>query len=69
MSKQKKSRKEVLAQIGKLPPDLIEGIAMVIETAEVEGDYHWNGEGSTWEDSVSGTLNSLAAEIRNSPNA
>lgn len=36
------------------------GIAAIIRSADIEGDYHWNGEDSVWEEDVSATLNGLA---------
>ena len=35
----------------------------VIETAEVQGDYNWNGEDSVYEDDVNSTLRQLASEF------
>jgi len=37
------------------------GIAEIIRSADVEGDYNWNGEDSVWEEDASATLNSLAS--------
>jgi glyceraldehyde-3-phosphate dehydrogenase/erythrose-4-phosphate dehydrogenase len=37
------------------------GIAEIIRSADVEGDYNWNGEDSFWEEDASATLNSLAS--------
>ena len=36
------------------------GIAEIIRSADIEGNYHWNGEYSVWEESTSETLQSLA---------
>jgi hypothetical protein len=57
-------RDRALAKIAQLSPEVVEAIAIVIETAEVQGGYVFDGEGSVWEDDVSYTLNELAREIR-----
>jgi hypothetical protein len=41
------------------------GIAEIIRSADIEGDYHWNGEDSVWEESASETLQSLASYFDN----
>lgn len=41
----------------------IADLQMVIQTAEVQGDYDWNGEGSVWIDDVNLTLMLLADEF------
>ena len=49
----------------------VEALVLLIRTAEVQGDYHFNGEESVYEDDVSSTLYQLAAEImllRGNPN-
>lgn len=37
------------------------GIAEIIRSADIEGDYHWNGEDSVWQESASETLQGIAA--------
>lgn len=41
------------------------GIAEIIRSADIEGDYHWNGEDSVWQESASETLQSIAAYFDN----
>lgn len=36
-------------------------IAQIIRSADIEGDWHWNGEDSVWQESTDATLASLAA--------
>lgn len=57
-------REEALILVRKLPRDIREAIALVVETADVQGDYRWDGENSNYEDDVASTLNMLAGEIR-----
>lgn len=53
------------SRIERLSPDILEDIAMLVETADTQGDYHlYNGEGSMWQDDVNATLQHLATEIR-----
>lgn len=52
------------ATVAALTPDQREAVALVIDNAEVEGSYHWNGEESVFEDSVSDTLQALASKVR-----
>lgn len=35
-------------------------IATIIRSADIEGDYIWNGEDSVWEEDTSATLSALA---------
>ena len=44
-----------------LTPEQRKGVAEIIRSADIEGDYHWNGEDSVWCESVSETLSCLAA--------
>lgn len=37
------------------------GIASIIRSADIEGDYIWNGEDSVWQEDMSETLQSLAS--------
>lgn len=46
-----------------LTADQRAALKLVIQTAEVQGDYRWNGEDSVYEDDVAQTLNELAHEI------
>jgi len=58
-------RKEAIKQlVGQLSDEQISELCSIIETAEVQGDYYFDGEGSTWQDDVATTLGSLADEIR-----
>lgn len=60
-----KTRHENLELISKLPPEIIEAFAQIIETADVQGDYtHRNDDDRVWEDDVNHTLSELAKEIR-----
>ncbi len=43
-----------------LTPEQRKGIADIIRSADIEGDYHWNGENSVWQESTSATLEALA---------
>lgn len=36
------------------------GIALIIRSADIEGNYSWDGEASVWVEDTSQTLNSLA---------
>lgn len=47
-----------------LTEEQIEAIAMICETAEIQGNYVFDGEGSNWEDSASYTLSNLGEEFR-----
>jgi 6-phosphogluconate dehydrogenase (decarboxylating) len=58
------NRKEALAIVWQLPEEVRDAIAMAVETADVQGDWHWDGENSNYEDDVQQTLNCLAKEIR-----
>ena len=40
-------------------------IAQIIRSADIHGDYCWNGEDSVWQESASETLESLAAYFDN----
>jgi hypothetical protein len=42
-----------------------EAIAAIIEDAPRDGDYHFNGEDSVWEENAASTLSSLAYWFRN----
>ena len=53
--------KELLATLTERQLDLLRS---VIETADVQGDWMWNGEDSVYEDDVASTLNCLAAEFK-----
>lgn len=58
-------RDEHLARLRQLPADIIESIAVVIESADAQGDYIGSDdEGSSWEDDANRTLAHLAEEIR-----
>lgn len=61
-----KNRAEALSLIQKLPAGTREAIAMVIETAETQGDYTGMDAdgGSYWQSDVNETLSWLATEIR-----
>ena len=43
-----------------LTPEQREAIAVLCETCEADGDYHFTGEGSVWCDDVQATLGVLA---------
>ncbi len=58
------TRQDALNTLRNLPSVVLEAIAFVVETAEVQGDYKFNGEDSVYEDDVAATLNGLASEIR-----
>lgn len=47
-----------------LSPEQIEDLQFVIRTAEVQGDYIFNGEDSVYTDDVNSTLMQLADEFR-----
>lgn len=62
-----KNRHEAIERLrSSLTEQQIADIALVIETAETQGDYHWDDEsgGSSWEDDVHETLNFLGDEFR-----
>lgn len=59
------NRKEALEIVSKLDKETKNAIAIIIETADVQGDYiYYDGEGSAWEDNCQQTLDYLAKEIR-----
>lgn len=58
------NRADALKIVATLSPEQLEAVAMVVETADAQGDYHFDGEGSVWEDDVNATLRYLATEIR-----
>ena len=58
------TRDEAAKTIKGLSTETREAIAFFVETAEIEGDYYFDGEGSHWEDSATATISRLAAEIR-----
>ena len=65
MAKKQWDRKEALAAlVAALSPKQVSDLCAIIETAETQGDYHFDGEGSTWSDDVCTTLGYLADEIR-----
>jgi len=41
------------------------GIGEIIRSADIEGEYRWDGEGSVWEESTNATLNCLANYFEN----
>ena len=59
-----KARLAAMERLSHLPASVREDIALVIETAETQGEYQFDGEGSVWEDDVNQTLYALAQEIR-----
>ena len=61
MSSERKRKLDMLKRT--LTPDQIAALTMVIQTAEVQGDYNYNGEDSVYQDDVASTLNQLAAEF------
>jgi hypothetical protein len=58
------TRQEHLKLIASLSKEIRESIAVVIETADAQGDWNWNGEDSVYSDDIQSTLSSLANEIR-----
>jgi len=58
------TRDDHLRRLATLPPDVLESIAAVVESAELQGDYVFDDEGSYWEDSTTYTLHALAGEVR-----
>jgi hypothetical protein len=59
-----KDRKQALQRLkAELTERQIADLKLVIETAEVQGDYHFNGEDSTYCDDVNATLIQLSAEF------
>ncbi len=63
------NRSEALSLIKELPPNVLEAIAYTIQTADVQGEYQYDGDGSTYEDDVQKTLYHLAEEIREFKNS
>ena len=58
------ARKEALERLrASLTDDQAKDLRLVIETAEVQGDYNWNGENSAWTDDVNSTLMQLSKEF------
>jgi hypothetical protein len=62
--KDKENRKAALERLAKLSQDVIDDIVLVVQTAEVQGDYHFDGDSSVWEDEVASTLWQLAREFQ-----
>lgn len=62
-----KRREQALKRLSNLPAETLEDIALVIETADIEGDYIYNNDddGATWQFNALTTLYALAREIRN----
>jgi hypothetical protein len=59
-------RKQALDVLRALPADVLEAIAVVAETADVQGNYYSDESGeSHWEDEANATLSFLASEVRN----
>lgn len=59
------NREDALAVVATLTAEQLEAVAVVIETAEVQGDYIYSDDNeSVWEDNVNFTLRGLAAEVR-----
>ena len=59
-----KDRKQALQRLkAELTERQIADLKLVIETAEVQGDYQFNGEDSVYCDDVNSTLLQLAAEF------
>jgi hypothetical protein len=46
-----------------LTPQQIEDLQIIIETADVQSDWIWDGENSVCADDVHGTLGHLAREL------
>lgn len=60
-----KARRDALERLNRsLTREQISDLKMVIETAEVQGDYRWNGEDSVYTDDVNETLMQLSAEFK-----
>lgn len=59
------TRTEAIARLKTaLTVSQVRDICGIIETAEVQGDYHFDGEGSTWQECATETLSQLADEFR-----
>ena len=64
MAKKQWDRKTaVVLLVNALNMQQIRELCSIINTAEVQGDYHFDGEGSTWQDDVHTTLGGLADEL------
>lgn len=63
-----KSREKAMRRLSKLPEKTLEDIALIIETADMQGNYYWGNDddddGSIWRDDAQLTLDCLAGEIR-----
>ena len=59
-----RNRQEALRLLQELPPNVLEAISIVTETADVQREYSSDEDGSIYEDSVQATLNCLAEEFR-----
>lgn len=57
-------REQALLRLSKLPTKTLEDIALVVETADVQGDYRSEDDGTIWRDESQKTLDCLAREIR-----
>ena len=47
-------------------PATLDAIALIVDAGDIEGNYNWQDEdgGSTWGESASATLSSLAGTFR-----
>jgi len=61
MSKERSSALTRLLET--LTNDQLTDLKLVIETAEVQGGYEWDGEDSVWTDDVNSTLMQLSKEL------
>jgi len=65
MSKKKPNREKILKQlIDKLSSAELENIRLIIKTAEIQGNYTYRDDGTSWNEDVASTLNCLANEFR-----
>ena len=57
-------RQQALARLkATLTKQQVEDLQLVIQTADVQGDYIYDGDGSHWTDDVNDTLMALAGEF------
>lgn len=57
------TREEKKALLDSLTSDQLNGIAELIKSVCIAGDYYFNGEDSVWVESTQETIDNLAAEF------
>ncbi len=56
-------KKAIMLLVNAMSIQQVRELCSIINTAEVQGNYYSDGEGSTWQDDVHTTLGGLADEL------